>query len=120
MASDTLPVRVSGCVNFGGTVKVNVQQQPKTNTAFTLMTFNCSTGKATLDGIDNRSCVKQGLAYNVHSLVFDVNFDDCTRDSVPFAWLWWSLLGLFIVIVIGVVVLCLWRYKNLKKEKFIW
>ena len=109
-------MRASGCVNFGGSVTVDVSLLPKNDSSITLMTFNCSTGSFTLLGNDNPPCSQQ-LHYLPHALVFELqSFDACRgEDSIPYIWVLYIFIALFVV-GIGVVVLFL-ILRNNKKLK---
>ena len=109
MVSDEPLVRVSGCVNFGGSIKVDVSPNLPTNVStITLMTFNCSIGRFDHVDIDNRFC---SLDYLEHSLVIDLHY--CQKgDSIPHLWVLW----IFIVLVILTVVVMLVYYIVKKLE----
>ena len=117
MAPNTPPIRVSGSVNFGGSVTIDVSLHPKNVSKITLMTFNNSTGKFTqLDGIENQICPQLQLNYYAQALVIDLNFDDCEGHSIPYLWVLGIALGLVVVIVV-VAFLMLRNKKQLKNGK---
>ena len=109
--SDTPLVKVSGCVNFGGSISVDISKLPKNISTITLMTFNCSTGK--FDHVDIESLCSSGLHYLENSLVLDLKNDDCQNgDSIPFLWVLWIFIGLIGITIIVIVV-----YSILKSRK---
>ena len=115
----TPPVQVSGCVNFGGSVTVDISRLPRNDSNITLMTFNCSTGYFSMNVIDSQSCSQGNWHYNRQSLVLDVNFDACQRggDTSPIPWslIIGIILTLAVVIVFGAAVFFVFKKKKGKR-----
>ena len=120
VTSKTIPIQVSGCVNFGGSVTIDVSRLPKNITNITLLTFNCSTGNFGLVEIDSESCSHR-LDYQANALILELKFDDCQRegDSIPYLWVLWIFIGLVVAIVVVVVVSFIVKSSNTRMLK-VW
>ena len=119
MASNTPPVRVSECVDFGGSLTVDLSQHPKNVSNITLMTFNCSTGNfssfAAIGVTSNDFCGPE-LQYLPNALVLTLSDDDCNNKkegSSPSLWIYSSVA---IVIPAAIVVGLVRHFTNPKKS----
>ena len=116
VVSNTPIVRVSGNVNFGGSITVDTSLLPKGLSNITLMVFNSSTGR--FSQLDNQFCSQQ-LDYLPHALVLDLDVHCLGNGDSNVPYLWILLIFVIVVVVaiiIGVIIHFIVKKKDLESR----
>ena len=115
VTSDTPLVKVSGCVNFGGSITVNASHLPTNISSITLMTFNCSIGRFDFVDIGSQSC-SPSLQYFEKSLV--LNLKDCQKENpIPLIWVLWLFIGLILFAIVVITIFFTVRFWRRRLEE---